>query len=307
MIAGIAGGLTGNGDAASVYIAAAAGGNAVANNQFSQLGRLALRVCTANPGLCIAGGLGTAATLQAQLEASIQAYRDRNPNLTISSATSLAYYDVVVAPAVRLGFNSVTSLFASADPINPNYGNEGYGAGVQPSVPRSNGFPITAPVTNNNTGGDQIAYPNPDGNIVGGGYGADGTPNYGTQTTTPSNVIFGSTIVLAVPAGDQAAINNGLYGAMGDAPLTVRPGTNVISEYPNGTKDDANRVFDNLPLSSVRAIQSGYGNWGRTGTLPDGTQVTVRPSQDGRPTIQIVDTNRPSGSRTVGEIRFGSN
>lgn len=59
----------------------------------------------------------------------------------------------------------------------------------------------------------------------------------------------------------------------------------LIKYYPNGNKDDAEKLFDSLPLTDVRPISSNYGDWGKIGTLPDGTQVKFRPSQDGRPTI----------------------
>ena len=109
-----------------------------------------------------------------------------------------------------------------------------------------------------------------------------------------------------MPVGDRDAISVGLTGVMGSAPTTVRPGLNAISEYPNGTQDDANKVFDSFPLSNVHPIDSSYGDWGRAGTLPNGTTVIVRPSKDGRPTIQIIDVNRPNGnSRSIAEIRFG--
>lgn len=90
-------------------------------------------------------------------------------------------------------------------------------------------------------------------------------------------------------------------------PTVIRPGSTQIAEYPQGTQADAERAFDALPLSGVHPINSGtYGTWGRSGTLPDGTTVTVRPSQDGRPTIEVIDRNRPGGPRKVNEIRFGS-
>ena len=114
---------------------------------------------------------------------------------------------------------------------------------------------------------------------------------------------------MAVPTDDRNAINSGLNGVMGGLPvLTGGGGTNQVSQYPNGTRADAERVFDSLPLSNVGPVSSNVGDWGRTGSLPDGTTVTVPPSKTGPPTIEIVDRNRPNGGkRVVQEIRFGSN
>lgn len=65
-------------------------------------------------------------------------------------------------------------------------------------------------------------------------------------------------------------------------------------------------ALGSLLFGYVTPVSSTVGDWGRTGTLPDGTTVTVRPSKTGPPTIQIFDRNRPNGGRTVQEIRFGS-
>ena len=74
-----------------------------------------------------------------------------------------------------------------------------------------------------------------------------------------------------------------------------------IESVPNGTQTQADNDFDKLALSDVRPIQTDYGP-ARMGTLPDGTTVLVRPSRDGRPTIEF---QRDSG-RTFREIRYGS-
>ena len=84
-----------------------------------------------------------------------------------------------------------------------------------------------------------------------------------------------------------------------------KKGAELIKYYPNENKDDAEKLFDSLPLTDVRPISSNYGDLGKIGTLPDGTQVKFRPSQDGRPTIEIYDNNRVK-PRPVKEIRFGS-
>ena len=62
----------------------------------------------------------------------------------------------------------------------------------------------------------------------------------------------------------------------------------------------ASSEFDLLKPSNVKDINTSYGA-GRTGTLPDGRTVTVRPgSTDGRPTLEI---RYPNG-RGI-EIRYG--
>ncbi|MCZ2338031.1 MAG: hypothetical protein LC127_07495 [Chitinophagales bacterium] len=140
------------------------------------------------------------------------------------------------------------------------------------------------------TGGDQTSDPNPGGNII------------GIPMPNPQIEI----IMLAVPPKDKESIDSSLSNVMGGLPfLDEKKGSNLISHYPGGTREDAERVFNNLPLQNIKSVSSEYGEWGRRGNLPDGTMVIVRPSKDGRPTIEIQDTNRPGGTRRVQEIRFG--
>lgn len=76
----------------------------------------------------------------------------------------------------------------------------------------------------------------------------------------------------------------------------------IIESVPNGTRSDADADFDSLGFSNVLNIGPGR----RMGTLPDGTRVIVRPSKDGRPTIEF-QTVSPSGNvRTTKEIRYGN-
>ncbi|BBO59842.1 hypothetical protein [Mycoavidus sp. B2-EB] len=79
---------------------------------------------------------------------------------------------------------------------------------------------------------------------------------------------------------------------------TTSRGTKVES-IPDGTKTTADADFDALGLNDIRSIDTNYGQ-GRVGHLPDGTTVIVRPSRDGRPTIEF-----QSSSRTIREIRYG--
>ncbi|MEB3104081.1 RHS repeat-associated core domain-containing protein, partial [Ferviditalea candida] len=71
-------------------------------------------------------------------------------------------------------------------------------------------------------------------------------------------------------------------------------------EKIGGNFEQANKEFDSLNPSNVKDIETKYGP-GKTGTLPDGRTITVRPgSSDGRPTLEIRNTN----GRGI-EIRYG--
>jgi hypothetical protein len=73
--------------------------------------------------------------------------------------------------------------------------------------------------------------------------------------------------------------------------------TQYISQ---GSYDQAVKDFDSLKPSNVKDINTNYGP-AKTGTLPDGRTVTVRPgSTDGRPTLEI----RGSNGRGI-EVRYG--
>ncbi len=68
----------------------------------------------------------------------------------------------------------------------------------------------------------------------------------------------------------------------------------------DGGMDQADKDFDSLNPENVKPIQTTKGP-GRTGTLPDGRSVTVRPgSSDGRPTLEIRNPGNGRGT----EIRY---
>ena len=82
----------------------------------------------------------------------------------------------------------------------------------------------------------------------------------------------------------------------------------IVDSVPEGDVQQANEDFDEMGLENV-TTQTGPRGEARSGTLPDGSKVTVRPSADGRPTIEINELNE-SGNAIRGrgrEIRYGSN
>ena len=304
--AGLAAALAG-GDAEQIATANWAGSNAAANNQFGQVARLALTICTKAPALC--GLTAGVAGMEAFVQQRALELQQENPGLSYSAAMNVASSEVIaragVNSAIQAG-QTIASWFTSTPA--PQSSNPGYAAGGVPTGPNNTGNTNPTPDDGNGTTttpndgpgqGTSTSSPVPgqDQNpIEGGGYAGGGTPPIPPW-------------MLAVPPGDRDALSSGLAGVMGGLPqVTGVKGVNQISEYPTGTQADAERIFDGLPLvpGSVEPIKSGFGDWGRTGRLPDGTSVTVRPSKDGRPTIQVVDRNRPGDDKTVQEIRFGS-
>ena len=82
----------------------------------------------------------------------------------------------------------------------------------------------------------------------------------------------------------------------------------IIDAIPDGDRAQADEDFDVMDLNGESSYSKPRGEV-RTGTLPDGSRVTVRPSADGTPTIQIDEQNE-NGKAPRGrtrEIRYGSN
>ncbi len=75
--------------------------------------------------------------------------------------------------------------------------------------------------------------------------------------------------------------------------------TNIWRWPGGGGRAQANAQFDSMPLRDVRDIGTKWGP-GRRGELPDGRRVIVRPSTEGRHTIEI---QRPNGIKSD-EFRF---
>ena len=79
----------------------------------------------------------------------------------------------------------------------------------------------------------------------------------------------------------------------GQCPISgATPGEKTKGRTKNFDKeggfDQANKDFNDLNPENVRDITDSKGGKGRTGVLPDGRKINVRPnSSDNRPTIEI--------------------
>lgn len=86
---------------------------------------------------------------------------------------------------------------------------------------------------------------------------------------------------------------------------TVKDGTtkgNIEIEYvPGGTEEEAKKDFDKLNPDDVIVVQTPKGVVS-VGVLPNGNKIILRPSKDGRPTIEI---QNPRRGRKIKEIRYG--
>ncbi|MET3382414.1 beta strand repeat-containing protein [Variovorax paradoxus] len=194
LMAGIAGALVG-GNQASADIAAAAGGNAVENNQLGQVARAVGTTCAKFPRLCI-GTVGAAA-IQAQMSARVSELQAANPGLSVDGALTVAQSEIV-ARAVVTGVISAWDAFVGNAPSAADYGTGGYGAGGLPNYGLSNtGNTTTLPDYGNNTGGNQTINLDSTGHVIGGGYGAGDIPYYGGPTITPNDGLIGATLALA--------------------------------------------------------------------------------------------------------------
>lgn len=199
LMAGIAGALVG-GDQASADIAAAAGGNAVENNQFGVASRAlmaAQRICAAYPALCVGAAAGT--VLQTQLGQRASELQRQNPGLTYDRALDVASSEVISRSIVNgaiNAWNTVASWF-EATPAGGASTTPGYGAGRLPNIASDTGNTTALPNYGTNTGGNQIVDPYSDDFILGGGYAAGGAPGYGGATTTPNNGPLGGSVVMS--------------------------------------------------------------------------------------------------------------
>ncbi|MGA0569793.1 hemagglutinin repeat-containing protein [Variovorax sp. VNK109] len=262
----------------AVGLGASVGGTAGAAAGFNEASNNAVMAIPLLVEAVVAGGVA-AARMCLMSPACLNTLKLGGAAMVAKVASVLTPEDLAQIP----GFGAGTQPVANGPLGTPDPGPGGITLTPSPATPPGSDSP-------NHTGGNQIGEA-PEGN---------------NTTISPTPVQQGPGIMMAVPPGDRSAIEDALTGAMGGMPTVTRPGTTQISEYPQGTQADAEQVFHSLPLSGVHSIDSDYGNWGQSGTLPDGTTVTVRPSQDGRPTIEVIDRNRLRGERKVREIRFGT-
>ena len=128
--------------------------------------------------------------------------------------------------------------------------------------------------------------------------GADSVVPGPSNDVRPKWAIYGLAISGAW-AIDNFVLNENSAGdncpVPGTTPERVTKGNTDIRNKP-GDSTTANGDFDDLGLRGV----SDEGGGVRVGTAGDGATVIVRPSADGRPTIEI-----QSGGRTRIRIRYG--
>jgi guanyl-specific ribonuclease Sa len=217
LMAGIAGALVG-GDQASADIAAAAGGHAVANNQFGVASRVlvaAQRVCASHPALCL--GAATGAALQAQLSQRASELQQQNPGLSYDRALDVASSEVISRSIVSGAINAWSTAFSGFAGTQPSAAAQaptGYGAGNIRVVsgPTSTSADVML-------GANATATPGTAQTDLGvPGYGAAHPSAADTSTTTPNNGPMGGVIMMAtagsipqsaLDAVDYAAANNG--------------------------------------------------------------------------------------------------
>ena len=118
------------------------------------------------------------------------------------------------------------------------------------------------------------------------------------ETVDPSDVVIPKERVVnpnGLTSEEEAAINEALNGS--------KPGEKTSGKTEqmekSGDYDDALEDFEKIPLSGKKDIDTKWGK-GKTGTLANGKNVTVRPgSSAGPPTLQI-----PEGASRQIEIRY---
>ncbi|MCG7509266.1 hypothetical protein [Mesorhizobium retamae] len=108
--------------------------------------------------------------------------------------------------------------------------------------------------------------------------------------------------------GDAAKKRGGCAGACKKSRDDLEREANVSQQtkgktkhgQKNGGMSEADKDFDALGPKDIKDINTQYGQ-GRTGTLDDGTKITVRPgSSDGRPTLEMRNPENGRGT----EIRY---
>jgi hypothetical protein len=173
----------------------------------------------------------------------------------------------------------------------PNYGPPNTGnTSSLPNYGNNTGDQNPPPDYGNNTGGIQIPDLSPNGNVVGGGFGAGGIQSQPTLTysSVPPSIL-----------NNNGALPPGIGGLGTPIPMPA-------SADPNQTAQDfAKGAFNGqIPLS----VQQIGGGW--LAKLPDGTSILYRPAGQATDTpettssvdinsagIRAINNNKPAKSK----------
>jgi filamentous hemagglutinin len=123
-----------------------------------------------------------------------------------------------------------------------------------------------------------------------------GTPGYVPSTATLNN---GDDHSSAGNSGTGSAYDR-VYGGRTTVENVTSRGTS-IETVPHGNDAMAASDFAALKPNMVRTVSTGRGDVS-IGTFNDGSTVILRPSKEGRTTIEFQNSN----GRTTKEIRYGS-
>ena len=125
-------------------------------------------------------------------------------------------------------------------------------------------------------------------------------PSGGTTTTTPLPGEQGLQIILNSADNTAATAYDRVFGNRTSVENVTSRGTS-IENMPNSDASTAANDFASLRPVNIKTVSTGRGDV-IVGELSDGSIVVLRPSKDGRTTIEFQNSNR----RTTKEIRYGS-
>ncbi|MDF3847998.1 hemagglutinin repeat-containing protein [Achromobacter denitrificans] len=121
-------------------------------------------------------------------------------------------------------------------------------------------------------------------------------PISGTTTVSPMPEQQGPQIVL----NSAATAYDRVYGNRTSVENVTSRGT-IIENVPNSDAGTAANDFSSMKPANVKTVSTSRGDIS-IGTFGDGSTVILRPSRDGRTTIEFQNPN----GRTTREIRYGS-